>query len=137
MKSPPPREYHHSLQLTLLSCSALVPLRTVFVLCAGSSSEHQKVVLPLSFPGAGDSRNQQQEQKQEVEGRWRTQRNGARVLPIRTHLLCHLDDPVSVVRRYAAALAQPGDVVAIAESALAVMQVSARPAPSVLVAPSP
>lgn len=46
----------------------------------------------------------------------------ARVLPIRTHLLRPEDDVVAIVRRYVQPLAQPGDVVAIAESALAIMQ---------------
>ncbi|HEY4003496.1 MAG TPA: coenzyme F420-0:L-glutamate ligase [Candidatus Xenobia bacterium] len=46
----------------------------------------------------------------------------ARVIPIRTHLLRPEDDFVEIIRRYIKDLAQPGDVVAIAESALAIMQ---------------
>ncbi len=44
------------------------------------------------------------------------------VLPIRTHLLTHLDDPVAVVQRYVQPYAQPGDIVTIGETPLAIMQ---------------
>jgi hypothetical protein len=45
-----------------------------------------------------------------------------RVLPIGTHLLGVLDDPETVLRHYAGALLQPGDVLTIGETPLAVMQ---------------
>lgn len=67
------------------------------------------VIVPLSFPAAKDSKN------------WRPATD-ADVLPIRTHLLTHLDDPVEVIRRYVLPHAQPGDVVTIGESPLAIMQ---------------
>ena len=54
--------------------------------------------------------------------RWRTVYPGLRVLCVPTHLLCHLDDPVSVVKRYCGRLLKPGDVVAIGETPLAAMQ---------------
>eukprot|EP00951_Prasinocladus_malaysianus_P047779 scaffold651915_cov38-Prasinocladus_malaysianus.AAC.1 len=38
-------------------------------------------------------------------------------------MLCHLDDPVSLARRYVQHIAQPGDILAIAETPLAIMQV--------------
>ena len=44
------------------------------------------------------------------------------VLPIRTHLLGTLDDPADVLRHYAGAVLQPGDVLTIGETPLAVMQ---------------
>ncbi|MEN9542246.1 MAG: hypothetical protein RLZZ459_2337 [Cyanobacteriota bacterium] len=44
------------------------------------------------------------------------------VLPIRTHLLGTLDDPVEVLRHYAGAVLQPGDILTIGETPLAVMQ---------------
>lgn len=44
------------------------------------------------------------------------------VLPIKTHLLGPLDDPIEVLRHYAAALLQPGDVLTIGETPLAVIQ---------------
>lgn len=53
---------------------------------------------------------------------WREVGPGVAVLPIRTHLLTTADDPVEVVRRYAAPLTQPGDIVTIGESPLAIMQ---------------
>ena len=54
--------------------------------------------------------------------RWRTVYPGLRVLCVPTHLLCHLDDPVSVVKRYCGRFLKPGDVVAIGETPLAAMQ---------------
>ncbi|MPY91499.1 MAG: F420-0:Gamma-glutamyl ligase [Acidimicrobiia bacterium] len=48
--------------------------------------------------------------------------DGAQVLPVRTHLLTPDDDPLAVVQKYAAPQAEPGDVVVIGESPLAVMQ---------------
>lgn len=47
---------------------------------------------------------------------------GCAVLPIRTHLLGVLDDPQEVLRHYAGALLQPGDILTIGETPLAVMQ---------------
>ena len=44
------------------------------------------------------------------------------VLPIRTHLLGPLDDTVEVLRTYAGALIQPGDVLTIGETPVAVIQ---------------
>lgn len=45
-----------------------------------------------------------------------------RVLPIRTHMLGVLDDPREVLERYAGELIQPGDVLTIGETPLAVIQ---------------
>lgn len=44
------------------------------------------------------------------------------VKAVRTHLLCPFDDPVKVVEHYAAPHTQPGDIVTLGESPLAVMQ---------------
>ena len=41
---------------------------------------------------------------------------------MKTHLLGPLDDPIDVLRRYAAPLLQPGDVLTIGETPLAVIQ---------------
>ncbi|MFN3925870.1 MAG: coenzyme F420-0:L-glutamate ligase [Pseudanabaenaceae cyanobacterium] len=46
----------------------------------------------------------------------------ADVLPIHTHLLTTSDTPVEVLKRYVKESAQTGDIVTIAESALAIMQ---------------
>ncbi|MDG2617873.1 F420-0:Gamma-glutamyl ligase [Thermoleptolyngbya sichuanensis XZ-Cy5] len=67
------------------------------------------VMVPLKFPSSEDSH------------RWRPTA-AADVLPIRTHLLTHLDDPVTVVKRYVMPHAQPGDVVTIGETPVAIMQ---------------
>lgn len=66
-------------------------------------------VIPLQFP------------ELETVERWRPTAN-ADVLPIRTHLLSTLDTPVDVMRRYVTPHAQPGDIVTIGESPLAIMQ---------------
>jgi hypothetical protein len=75
----------------------------------GRSPETSHVVVPLQFP------------KLESSQRWRPTAN-ADVLPIRTHLLTHLDNPVEVVRRYVLPHSQPGDVVTIGETPIAIMQ---------------
>ena len=44
------------------------------------------------------------------------------MLPVKTHLLGTLDDPIDVMRTYAAHLVQPGDVLTIGETPVAVIQ---------------
>ena len=58
---------------------------------------------------------------QPEQASWRSG-DQCRVLPLRTHLLGVLDDPQAVLERYAGALIQPGDVLTIGETPLAVMQ---------------
>ncbi len=58
---------------------------------------------------------------QPATARWRTG-EACQVLPLPTHLLGVLDDPAEVLRRYAAAVLQPGDILTIGETPLAVMQ---------------
>lgn len=53
--------------------------------------------------------------------RWRDGQ-GCQVLPIGTHLLGRLDDPLAVLKTYAGNQLQPGDVLTIGETPLAVMQ---------------
>ena len=48
--------------------------------------------------------------------------DGCSVLPLKTHLLGPLDDPIEVLQRYAVSLLQPGDVLTIGETPLAVIQ---------------
>ncbi|MEP0923327.1 F420-0:Gamma-glutamyl ligase [Leptolyngbya sp. FACHB-711] len=67
------------------------------------------IIVPLSFPNVDEPR------------RWRPTTR-ADVLPIRTHLLTHLDDPVEIVKRYVMPHAQDGDVVTIGETPVALMQ---------------
>lgn len=75
----------------------------------GRIPKTRHVVVPLKFPTPEESQ------------RWRPTAN-ADVLPIRTHLLTHLDDPVEVVKRYVMPHAQPGDIVTIGETPVALMQ---------------
>lgn len=67
------------------------------------------VVFPFCYPAVEESKN------------WRSTSN-ADVLPIKTHLLTPLDNPIQVVKRYVVPHAQPGDVVTIGESPIAIMQ---------------
>jgi hypothetical protein len=67
------------------------------------------IVIPLKFPDANAPLS------------WRHTSN-AEVLPVPTHILTPLDNPVAVVQRYVLPHAKPGDIVALAESPLAVMQ---------------
>ncbi|KUK12538.1 MAG: hypothetical protein XD51_0559 [Moorella sp. 60_41] len=46
----------------------------------------------------------------------------AATIPIRTHVLTEKDDIVEVARRYTEGIAAPGDVIALAESAVAITQ---------------
>lgn len=75
----------------------------------GRVPKTRHVIVPLVFPDPMESKN------------WRPATN-ADVLPIKTHLLTHLDDAVEVVERYVLPHAQPGDVVAIGETPIAIMQ---------------
>jgi len=75
----------------------------------GHLRQRHGLVIPLAGP-AGDG-----------QPTWR-QGAGHQVLPLATHLLGWLDDPLQVLRRYAGPHLQPGDVVALAETPLAVMQ---------------
>jgi len=56
-----------------------------------------------------------------AQAQWRAGEN-CQVLPLRTHLLGVLDDPREVLERYAGSLLQPGDVLTIGETPLAVIQ---------------
>ena len=56
-----------------------------------------------------------------AQAAWRSG-EACRVLPVRTHLLGVLDDPAEVLDHYCGNLIQPGDVLTIGETPLAVMQ---------------
>ncbi|MFZ9738094.1 MAG: F420-0:Gamma-glutamyl ligase [Prochlorotrichaceae cyanobacterium] len=81
----------------------------------GRTPRVHHVVVPLQYPDP------------QVTGTWRlggeSETNPvAKVLPIYTHLLTAIDDPVEVIQRYVAPHAQPGDVVTMGETPLAIMQ---------------
>ncbi|MDX2213011.1 MAG: hypothetical protein SFY66_06950 [Oculatellaceae cyanobacterium bins.114] len=75
----------------------------------GRIPKMRHIIVPLKFPVVEESQ------------RWRPTPN-ADLLPIRTHLLSHLDNPVEVVKRYVVPHAQPGDIVTIGETPVAIMQ---------------
>ena len=77
----------------------------------GRLQRRQGILLPLQKPEPGDP---------DAPG-WR-EGEGCRVLPVRTHLLGVLDDSLEVLRRYTDGLLQPGDVLTIGETPLAVIQ---------------
>ncbi|MFM7888415.1 MAG: F420-0:Gamma-glutamyl ligase, partial [Pseudanabaena sp.] len=76
---------------------------------AGREEKVKHCIIPLQFPDP----NQKE--------RWRPTPD-ADVLPIRTHILSAGDTPVDVMQRYVMSHAQPGDVVTIAETPIAIMQ---------------
>ncbi|MCO5603048.1 hypothetical protein L7F22_057191 [Adiantum nelumboides] len=77
---------------------------------SGRFLERQHVILPLQFAKEGP-----------LISTWRTTNNES-VLPIKTHLLCHMDDPLEVLRIYAMPHAREGDTIVIGETPLAIMQ---------------
>lgn len=66
-------------------------------------------IFPLKFP------------KPENATSWR-ENSVAHILPVPTHLLTSLDDTVEIVKHYVKPCAQPGDIVTIGETPVAVMQ---------------
>ena len=74
---------------------------------AGRTPRTHHVIVPLQFPVGAPV--------------WR-QLEGVAVMPIPTHLLSANDDPVAVIEKYALPHAQPGDIVTIGETPVAIMQ---------------
>ncbi|WP_204368764.1 F420-0:Gamma-glutamyl ligase [Neosynechococcus sphagnicola] len=89
--------------------AAWIQIRYVTYSPAGRESQVSHVVVPLQFPTPDTSQ------------RWRPTPK-ADVLPIRTHLLTHLDHPVEVVRHYVLPHARKGDIVTLGETPVAIMQ---------------
>ncbi len=94
----------------------LSPLKTVWVKLhyvtygpQGRIPKTRHIIVPLKFPDP------------KAERPWR-QATVAEVLPVPTHLLTHLDTPVDIVKRYVQPHAQPGDIVTIGETPVAIMQ---------------
>lgn len=75
----------------------------------GHLQQRHGLVVPIARPAA------------DQQPSWR-RGTDHQVLPLATHLLGWLDDPLQVLRRYSGPHLQPGDVVALAETPLAVMQ---------------
>ncbi|XP_057850775.1 uncharacterized protein LOC131061244 isoform X2 [Cryptomeria japonica] len=77
----------------------------------GCSTHLQHVILPLQYT---------QSYNQTLS--WKKVGGICSVLPVPTHLLCHLDDPVKVIKSYVLPHAKAGDIIAISETPLAIMQ---------------
>lgn len=98
-----------------LTDSDLSPLRSAWVkihyIVYGPGGRTPKVrhcILPLSYPKA-------------VPIQWQNTPT-AQVLPIPTHLLSVQDDLIQVIKHYVSPHAQPGDIVTIGETPVAIMQ---------------
>lgn len=76
----------------------------------GRIPKTRHVVLPLKYPDPTLA-----PKKRIIEGI-------AEVYPIRTHLLTHIDHPVEVINKYVLPHAQPGDIVTLGETPVALMQ---------------
>ncbi|WP_353292685.1 F420-0:Gamma-glutamyl ligase [Synechococcus sp. M16CYN] len=77
----------------------------------GHLQRRQGVVVPLSHPLPLTAA-----EAQFIPG------DGCQVLPLQTHLLGPLDDAIEVLRRYASAIVEPGDVLTLGETPLATIQ---------------
>lgn len=75
----------------------------------GRQPQTGHVIVPLRFPDP------------ELAPPWRDTSH-AQIMPVPTHLLTHLDTPVEVVKRYASTHAQPGDIITLGETPVAIMQ---------------
>ncbi|MGL5080757.1 MAG: F420-0:Gamma-glutamyl ligase [Microcoleaceae cyanobacterium] len=89
--------------------SAWVQVQYVTYGPQGRIPKTRHVIIPLQFP---DENFLPQPRSTPV----------AEVFPLRTHLLTQLDDPVAVVKRYVLPHAQPGDIVTLGETPLALIQ---------------
>lgn len=77
----------------------------------GRSTHLQHVILPLQYTLSSHGTLS-----------WKKVGGTCSVLPVRTHLLCHLDDPVQVLKSYILPHAKAGDVITIGETPFAIMQ---------------
>ena len=75
----------------------------------GRIPKTRHVIVPLKFPNSDEAQS------------WRPLPM-ADILPIPTHLLTQLDDPVSIIKRYVLPHSQPDDIVTIGETPVAIMQ---------------
>jgi hypothetical protein len=75
----------------------------------GRVPKTRHVIIPLKFPNTNAAQ------------RWRPTPI-ADVLPVRTHLLTHLDTPAAIVKRYVQPHAQSGDIITLGETPVALMQ---------------
>ena len=76
---------------------------------AGRIPQVRHIIFPFQYPDPN------------IPAEWKP-KEGVSVLPIKTHLLNPLDEIVEIIERYVSPHAQPGDIVTIGESPLAIMQ---------------
>eukprot|EP00897_Mesotaenium_endlicherianum_P005037 jgi/Mesen1/4561/ME000232S03826 len=89
----------------------------------GRTRHAQHVILPLHFPAVATPASSAATPTPTAQSpRWHNAGTGSQVLPVPTHLLCHLDDPLQVIRKYVLPHVQPGDIITIGETPLAIMQ---------------
>ena len=98
----------HGQDLTKLQ-SAWVQVHFTTYGPGGRIPKVRHVVVPLQFPNSETVPNARNV-------------GVAEVFPIRTHILTEIDNPVEIVKRYVLPRAQKGDIVALAETPLALMQ---------------
>ncbi|MEL7068870.1 MAG: F420-0:Gamma-glutamyl ligase [Cyanobacteria bacterium J06581_3] len=67
------------------------------------------LIVPLKFPNPENATS------------WR-ENSVAHILPVPTHLLTNLDSTIEIVKKYVTPVAQPGDIVTIGETPVAIMQ---------------
>lgn len=89
--------------------TAWIKIRYVTYGPGGRIPKMRHAIVPLRFPNPDEPAS------------WRSTPNAA-VMPIRTHLLTHLDRPAEIVKRYVSPHAQAGDIVTIGETPVALMQ---------------
>jgi hypothetical protein len=87
--------------------TAWIKLNSIVYGPAGRTPRTDHVMIPLKFP--------------DREPVWQ-KIGGVEVMPIPTHLLSAIDDPVVVVEKYVMPHAKPGDIVTIGETPIAIMQ---------------
>lgn len=89
--------------------SAWIQVRYLTYGPQGRIPKVRHIVVPFQFPDANTSPKKQDTKVGEV-------------FPIKTHLLTELDDPIEIVKRYVVPYAQPGDIVTMGETPLALIQ---------------
>ena len=89
--------------------AAWIQVRYIAYGAAGRIPQVRHIVFPFQYPDPN------------TPAEWKP-KEGVSVLPIKTHLLNPLDDLIETIERYVSPHSQPGDIVTIGESPLAIMQ---------------
>ncbi len=89
---------------------------------SGLTRHKQHIVLPLAFPSNADGGDGETAAAPKEVREGSTGAAGYSVHAIPTHLLHHGDDPLEVIDKYVKPHIAPGDILAVAETPLAIMQ---------------